>query len=125
MIKISMNLSQRTAISLYCANSQLSKEHTDLILIHTVFNIRLAQSARPRVVSADRMAEARSWLFTASPLLNRSTREREVYSAYHLPTERMVSAPFRQNNQGFGASFHGCCVAHQEQTGKENGRMTD
>jgi hypothetical protein len=87
MIRTSMDLSQRTAISLYCANSQLTKEHTDLILILTVFNIRLAQSARPRVVSADRMAEARSWLCTASPSINQSTRKREVYCAYHLPTE--------------------------------------
>lgn len=82
-----MNLSQRTAISLYCAKSQLSKECTDLILILTVFNIRLAQSARPRVVSADRMAEARSRLCTASQSINQSTRKGEASSAYHLPTE--------------------------------------
>jgi len=80
-------MNQRTAMSLYCANSQLFNVHTDLILILTVFNIRLAQSARPQVVSADRMAEARSRLCTGSPSINQSTRKREVSSAYHLPTE--------------------------------------
>ncbi len=79
MVEVSRNFGQLTAMSRYCADSQHSNGRTNLAVVLTVFNIRPAQSARPRVVSAERMAEARSRLCTASPSIIQPTRKRKIF----------------------------------------------